>query len=55
MEQRAKYLLFVFRKQEEGPSLMTLLSDENILICAGAITAANMGIAMLEPSLPLHM
>lgn len=45
----------VHRTSEEAPSLRELLSDEYILICAGAITAANMGIAMLEPSLPLHM
>ena len=45
----------VRRTEEEAPSLRSLLSDQYILICAGAITVANMGIAMLEPSLPLHM
>ena len=32
-----------------------LVSDPYILIAAGAITFANMGIAMLEPALPIHM
>ena len=45
----------VNRVSVEAPSLKELLSDEFILISAGAITVANMGIAMLEPSLPLHM
>ena len=45
----------VTRTEEEPPSLRSLLSDQYILICAGAIAVANMGIAMLEPSLPLHM
>ncbi|KAH8299994.1 hypothetical protein KR044_008451 [Drosophila immigrans] len=40
---------------EEPPSLRSLISDPYILIAAGAITFANMGIAMLEPSLPLWM
>jgi DHA1 family solute carrier family 18 vesicular amine transporter 1/2 len=35
--------------------LQELISDPYILIAAGAITFANMGIAMLEPSLPIHM
>ena len=39
----------------EAPSLHDLASDPYIQVCAGAITVANMGIAMLEPSLPLHM
>ena len=43
------------RRTEDPPSLRSLLSDQYILICAGAIAVANMGIAMLEPSLPLHM
>ena len=45
----------VRRTEDEAPSLRSLLADQYILICAGAITVANMGIAMLEPSLPLHM
>lgn len=42
-------------EEEEAPSLKELISDPYILIAAGAITFANMGIAMLEPSLPIHM
>ena len=45
----------VRRTEEKPPSLTELLSDRYIIICAGAITVANMGIAMLEPALPLHM
>ena len=45
----------VIKNDEPAPSLKALVSDPYILVCAGAITAANMGIAMLEPSLPLHM
>ncbi|XP_037949450.1 synaptic vesicular amine transporter isoform X2 [Teleopsis dalmanni] len=41
--------------ESEPPSLKALISDPYILIAAGAITFANMGIAMLEPSLPLWM
>jgi len=45
----------VIKNDEPAPSLKALISDPYILVCAGAITFANMGIAMLEPSLPLHM
>jgi len=45
----------VLRTDEPAPSLKALISDPYIRVCAGAITFANMGIAMLEPSLPLHM
>merc|ERR1719340_23922 len=45
----------VIKTDEPAPSLKALIADPYILVCAGAITAANMGIAMLEPSLPLHM
>lgn len=45
----------VVREQEQGPSLLTLIRDPYIAIAAGAITFANAGIAMLEPSLPLWM
>ncbi|XP_034940472.1 synaptic vesicular amine transporter-like [Chelonus insularis] len=38
-----------------SPSLKALISDPYIIIAAGAITFANMGIAMLEPSLPIWM
>jgi len=45
----------VIKSDEPAPSLKALIMDPYILICAGAITFANMGIAMLEPSLPIHM
>merc|ERR1719158_1232753 len=45
----------VKKSDDPAPSLKALISDPYIQICAGAITFANMGIAMLEPSLPLHM
>ena len=42
-------------EEQEGPSLKNLISDPYILVAAGAITFANMGIAMMEPSLPIWM
>lgn len=45
----------VSENQEEGASLMTLIKDPYILVAAGAITFANTGIAILEPSLPIWM
>ena len=39
----------------EGASLGELLRDPYIIIAAGAITFANLGIAVLEPSLPLWL
>jgi DHA1 family solute carrier family 18 vesicular amine transporter 1/2 len=45
----------VTKSEEEAPSLKALVSDPYILVAAGAITFANMGIAMLEPSLPIFM
>jgi len=45
----------ITKSDEEAPSLKSLISDPYILIAAGAITFANMGIAMLEPSLPIFM
>jgi len=42
-------------EEEDAPSLKELISDPYIMIAAGAITFANMGIAMLEPALPIHM
>ncbi|EFN79390.1 synaptic vesicular amine transporter [Harpegnathos saltator] len=41
--------------EAEPPSLKSLITDPYIVIAAGAITFANMGIAMLEPSLPIWM
>ncbi|KAI0209452.1 Synaptic vesicular amine transporter [Lamellibrachia satsuma] len=45
----------VHPESQQGTSLKTLLKDPYILIAAGSITFSNMGIAMLEPSLPLWM
>lgn len=45
----------VAKEQHGGASLTTLIRDPYILLAAGAITFANIGIAMLEPSLPLFM
>ncbi|XP_052224886.1 synaptic vesicular amine transporter-like [Dreissena polymorpha] len=42
-------------ESQEGTSYITLLKDPYILIAAGSITFANMGIAMIEPSLPIWM
>jgi len=42
-------------EEDDAPSLKTLITDPYILCAAGAITFANTGIAMLEPSLPIHM
>ncbi|XP_043273073.1 synaptic vesicular amine transporter isoform X2 [Venturia canescens] len=41
--------------ETDPPSLKSLMMDPYIVIAAGAITFANMGIAMLEPSLPIWM
>lgn len=43
------------KEEQEGASLQTLIKDPYILVAAGAITFANMGIAILEPALPLFM
>ncbi|OTF73066.1 hypothetical protein BLA29_004564 [Euroglyphus maynei] len=45
----------VVREEQEGASLLTLIRDPYIIVAAGAITFANIGIAILEPSLPLWM
>ncbi|XP_041370275.1 synaptic vesicular amine transporter-like [Gigantopelta aegis] len=42
-------------ESQEGTQLKKLLSDPYILLAAGSITFANMGIAMMEPSLPIWM
>uniref|UniRef100_H0XPA3 Solute carrier family 18 member A2 n=1 Tax=Otolemur garnettii TaxID=30611 RepID=H0XPA3_OTOGA len=42
-------------ESQKGTPLMTLLKDPYILIAAGSICFANMGIAMLEPALPIWM
>ena len=43
------------KEQIEGAPLRQLISDPYILIAAGAISFGNMGIAMMEPSLPIWM
>ena len=43
------------REEQEGAPLKQLIKDPYILVAAGAITFGNMGIAMLEPSLPIWM
>ncbi|XP_053623273.1 synaptic vesicular amine transporter [Plodia interpunctella] len=45
----------VVRQESEPPSLKDLVMDPYIIVAAGAITFANVGIAMLEPSLPIWM
>ncbi|XP_049883367.1 synaptic vesicular amine transporter isoform X2 [Pectinophora gossypiella] len=45
----------VVRQESEPPSLKDLVTDPYIIVAAGAITFANVGIAMLEPSLPIWM
>ncbi|XP_028851780.1 chromaffin granule amine transporter [Denticeps clupeoides] len=39
----------------EGTPLLTLMKDPYILISAGSLCFANMGVAMLEPTLPIWM
>ncbi|CAH1126928.1 unnamed protein product [Ceutorhynchus assimilis] len=45
----------VVHQESDPPSLKALIADPYIMIAAGAIIFANMGIAMLEPSLPIWM
>ncbi|CAD5229863.1 unnamed protein product [Bursaphelenchus okinawaensis] len=45
----------VDRGEPEGAGLKELSKDPYIIIAAGSITIGNLGIAMLEPSLPLWM
>ncbi|XP_050676785.1 synaptic vesicular amine transporter [Leptidea sinapis] len=45
----------VVRQESDPPSLKALITDPYIIVAAGAITFANVGIAMLEPSLPIWM
>ncbi|XP_049711185.1 synaptic vesicular amine transporter [Elephas maximus indicus] len=42
-------------ESQKGTPITTLLRDPYILIAAGSICFANMGIAMLEPALPIWM
>lgn len=43
------------RGEPEGSGIKQLISDPYIIVAAGSITIGNLGIAMLEPSLPLWM
>ncbi|VDO69227.1 unnamed protein product [Heligmosomoides polygyrus] len=43
------------RGEPEGSTIKQLAKDPYIIVAAGAITIGNLGIAMLEPSLPLWM
>ncbi|VDM63077.1 unnamed protein product [Angiostrongylus costaricensis] len=43
------------RGEPEGSTIRQLTKDPYIIVAAGAITIGNLGIAMLEPSLPLWM
>jgi DHA1 family solute carrier family 18 vesicular amine transporter 1/2 len=45
----------VHKEPQEGASLKNLIKDPYIVAAAGAITFANLGIAMMEPSLPIWM
>jgi len=45
----------VVKEDQEAASLLTLIKDPYILVAAGALTFANAGIAILEPSLPIWM
>lgn len=42
-------------KSQKGTPLFTLMKDPYIIIAAGAICFGNMGIAMMEPTLPIWM
>uniref|UniRef100_A0A0N5A0D0 MFS domain-containing protein n=1 Tax=Parastrongyloides trichosuri TaxID=131310 RepID=A0A0N5A0D0_PARTI len=43
------------RGEPEGSTMRQLIKDPYIIVAAGSITIGNLGIAMLEPSLPLWM
>uniref|UniRef100_A0A183C103 MFS domain-containing protein n=1 Tax=Globodera pallida TaxID=36090 RepID=A0A183C103_GLOPA len=45
----------VDRGEPEGTAIKELARDPYIIVAAGSITIGNLGIAMLEPSLPLWM
>lgn len=42
-------------ESQKGTPLLTLMKDPYIIIAAGAICFGNMGIAMMEPTLPIWM
>nr|CAD2166752.1 unnamed protein product [Meloidogyne enterolobii] len=43
------------RGEPEGTAILELIKDPYIVVAAGSITIGNLGIAILEPSLPLWM
>ncbi|CEF59890.1 Major facilitator superfamily and Major facilitator superfamily domain, general substrate transporter and Major facilitator superfamily domain-containing protein [Strongyloides ratti] len=45
----------VDKGEQEGNTMKQLIKDPYIIVAAGSITIGNLGIAMLEPSLPLWM
>ncbi|CAI4232133.1 unnamed protein product [Auanema sp. JU1783] len=45
----------ISKGEPEGSTIRQLAKDPYIIVAAGAITIGNLGIAMLEPSLPLWM
>uniref|UniRef100_A0A674BUX7 Solute carrier family 18 member A1 n=1 Tax=Salmo trutta TaxID=8032 RepID=A0A674BUX7_SALTR len=51
----APFLILAFLASVEGTPLLTLLKDPYILISAGSLCFANMGVAILEPTLPIWM
>uniref|UniRef100_A0A8C4VGP3 Solute carrier family 18 member A1 n=1 Tax=Gopherus evgoodei TaxID=1825980 RepID=A0A8C4VGP3_9SAUR len=48
-------LPFCIMQSTKGTPVFTLLRDPYILVAAGALCFANMGVAMLEPTLPIWM
>ncbi|XP_074143552.1 chromaffin granule amine transporter isoform X4 [Sminthopsis crassicaudata] len=42
-------------ESSKGTSILTLLRDPYILVAAGSLCFANMGVAILEPTLPIWM
>ncbi|NXS62892.1 VMAT1 protein, partial [Brachypteracias leptosomus] len=46
---------FVTPQSTKGTPVTTLLRDPYILVAAGALCFSNMGVAMLEPTLPIWM
>uniref|UniRef100_A0A663E7H3 Solute carrier family 18 member A1 n=1 Tax=Aquila chrysaetos chrysaetos TaxID=223781 RepID=A0A663E7H3_AQUCH len=46
---------FAILQSSKGTPVSTLLRDPYILIAAGALCFSNMGVAMLEPTLPIWM
>uniref|UniRef100_A0A669E1Q9 Solute carrier family 18 member A1 n=1 Tax=Oreochromis niloticus TaxID=8128 RepID=A0A669E1Q9_ORENI len=51
----ALQLVVLWFQSVEGTPLLTLLKDPYILVSAGSLCFANMGVAILEPTLPIWM